>query len=616
MKKCVLALFAGIVGLGLQAFEYNVRQPSDVLRPKWHAADTAPGVWTLNVADAKAKAAAAGACTILLNTASWWCPFCETLEDMVLRSKAWSNYVEEKGYYLAMLDFPYRGDVTEDQKWKSWHPELGRGWGFKCWLMCPDYLADIGLTEAQGLEAIMAEYELQKELAAPEATVEVIGNWTGKETFSYGKVGYPTLIVFGPDGAELGRTSFPWNRAEDVTESEAQEYVIQAIERIVNGMCMVCKDPLDGTPDVSASQMYRGWLEDEEGGIAGLIEVKTGRKNARGHVTVSGSATSGGKNVAFNSIQVGNAACESCLVCGDNPDEWQFGNFTLAKRGTPYVANLALGSDGLTGTYADGVHTYKVIGGRDIFHAKDATALRKAEECPRGIWSIVMKSAEKVAPSPFARGYGTLTMELGLKGRVTVKGALGDGTKVSIGTTAIVGDDGLVCVPVLANLYSHKGGFGFVTWFRNGKLLGFTGVAPWKSTKDGGFVSAYTVSSTMSAGMGNVPAELELTLLDFDSSTVLGNLPLADEPMGDLVEVDGLKWKGTEATEFKASVNGRTGSLKGKMMFHVRKPDGKIRRVSGLVRGVVMGGAGYGSIVLNNTGSWAVRIAVCGSCSE
>ena len=616
MKKCVLALFAGIAGLGLQAFEYNVRQPSDVLRPKWDAADTAPGVWTLNVADAKAKAAAAGKCTILLNTGSWWCPYCETLEDMVLRSKAWKDYVAENGYYLAMIDFPYRGAVSRDQEWKSWHPELGTGWGFKCWLMCPEYLAEIGLTESQGLEAIMAEYEFQKDLALPEATLQVISNWTGTAEFAYGKVGYPTMIVYGPDGAELGRTSFPWNRAADVTESEAQEFVIQSVERLVNGMCTVCRDPLDGTPEVSSSQIYRGWLEDAEGAIAGLIEVKTGRKTPDGHVMISGSVTMRDRSVVFNSIKVENAAEEPCLLCGDDPDKWSFGNFVLSKRGTSSVANLAVGAQGLIGSYTDGTATYKVTGGRDMFHAQDATAMQRAASCPRGIWSVVMKSAEKKAPSPFSRGYGTLTMEVGLKGRVQVRGALGDGTKVSLWTKAIVGDDGLVCVPVFANLYSRKGGFGFVTWFKNGKLLDFTAISPWESTKGGGFTARYTVSSTMSPGMGNVPAELELSLLDFDASTVLGGLPLADEPMGDVVEVNGLRWKGTEATEFSASVKALSGTLKGKMMFHVRKPDGKLRRVSGLIRGVVMGGAGYGSIVLNNTGSWAVRIAVCGSCSE
>lgn len=600
-------MFAALAGLG---FEYNVRPPSDVLRPTWFAADTKPGVWTLNVEDAKAKARAAGVCTVVLNTSSWWCPYCETLEDMVLRSQTWKDYVAEQGFYLGMYDFPYRGEVPEEQVWKSRHPELGKGWGFQCWLMDPEYLEEIGLSEEEGLRAIMAEYEQQKALALPEASEQVISNWNGTAEFTYGKVGYPTILVYGPDGEELGRTSFPWHSTADVTASEAQEYVIQAIAQLVNGKCTVCDDPSAGAPDTSKAQVYTGWLSADDG-IAGLIEVKTGRRNGKGLVRVSGSVTLSGRKVSLATVYVPDEAAST-----DSGATSTFGRFRLEKKNSPYLADLVLGANGLSGTFTDGETVYEVSGGREIFKFRDAESVARAGESPQGIWSVLLKSAESVSPSPYARGYGTLSLDMRPKGVVKVSGVLGDGTKFKLNTRAIAGDNGLTCVPVLANLYGKTGGFGFVVWFKDGRLLCFSDVAPWVAAgRYAAFTLQYKPSSTMSAGTGSVPDELELTVLDFADSTTFGGHALVQDPSEDEVTFSRNKLKGSDITLFSASVN-RSNELKGTMTFFVDQGGGRPRRVKGTVTGVVMGGAGYGTVFVKDEGSWAFRVAVCGSCSE
>lgn len=614
----IVLLGVGMLALVAHGFKYNVCPPDDVLRPKWFAADTAPGVWTLNVQDAKAKAQAAGACTILYYTGAWWCPFCKTLEETVFKSAAWKDYVAQSGFYLAMQDFPYRGDVPADQADQSWHPELGKGWGFKCWLMCPDYLSEIGLSAEEGLQEIMSAYELQKELADPEATEQVISNWNGTASFAYGKLGYPTFIVYGPSGEELGRAGFPWYQASDVTPSEAQEYVIQSIERLVSGECTVCDDPLDGSPEVSSAQVYRGWLENADGAVAGLIEVKTGRKNAKGVVAVSGSVSvAGSRKVSFGTVRVENANGKVCIVCGDEEKEWSYGSFTLEKAGTACVANLALGANGLTGTYSDGRATYRVQGGRDMFNASDASAKENAATCPRGVWSVVLKSAEAKSPSPFARGFGALSLELKAKGRAKISGSLGNGSKVNLSAQAIVGDNGLVCVPVVSAQSGKKDGFGFVVWFKDGKLLCFSAVAPWTfGVGAEAFSVACEPSATMSAGIGNVPDELDFAILDFDAETTLGGLPLAQDPSIDTVKVVKNRWQGSSMTAFKATCAAKTGLLKGSMVFQAAQPNGRTRRFKGLFSGVVMGGSAYGTVRVNGEGSWAVKVAVCGGCSE
>ena len=605
---CVLGtLFAAWIAA---AFEYNVRQPSEVLRPTWYATDTRPGVWTLNVEDAKAKARTAGVCTVVLNTASWWCPYCETLEDMVLRSQAWKDFVQENGFYLGMYDFPYRNDVPVDQAWKSWHPELGRGWGFKCWLMSPDYLGEIGLTEEEGLQAIMAEYEQQKAIALSGASVQVISNWNGTAEFEYGKVGYPTILVYGPDGKELGRTGFPWYSTADVTASEAQEFVIQSIAQLVNGKCTVCEDPRDGAPDASKAQVYTGWLNAGDG-IVGLIEVKTARQNGKGLVRVSGSVTLNGRKISLASAYV-----RGPDASGDDASDVTFGEFRLEKQNTPYAADLSLGANGLTGVFTDGETAYAIDGGRDVFKLHDADSVARAAQSPKGVWSILLKSAEAEAPSPFARGYGTLAADMRAKGVVKIAGTLADGTKVKVTARAIAGDNGLTCVPFQAPLYGKKGGLGFVMWFKNGRLLCFSDISPWVAAgKDAAFTMRYTPSSTMSAGPGTIPEELELSIADFPEETTFGGYPLAWSPDEDEVTVVRNKWKGSDVTRFTASMN-RSGELKGTLTFFVDRGRGNPRQVRGAFTGVVMGGAAYGSVLVKKEGSWAVRVAVCGSCSD
>ncbi len=590
------ALVASVVW----GFEYNVRQPSDYLKPTWHSKDTAPGVWTLNVDDALARAKAAGKCTILMMTASWWCPYCETFEDMVLSSKAWKNYVAEKGFYLAMLDFPYRNDVPAGQEWKSWRPDLGKGWGFKCWLMNQTYLAEIGLTQEEGLDAIMDLYKRQGELATESAQLITMKNWRQTKEFTYGKVGYLSLIVIGPDGKERGRMSFPWYKTESVTVSEAQEYVFQSLEQIMAGTCEICTDPAAGVPVTDKAQEYDGWLADGSGAIAGFVQFKTSRRMASGAVKVSGSVTISGKKTTFKPVVAFNL---------NQP-------IVLVNKGKS--VNVSFGELGLSGdVMVDGVRYTIGGGGRNVFKAKDTAAMRRRVSAPSGNWSVVLKPSDKDAPNRYARGYGSLTVQLRSNGIGKIIGFLGDGTKVSVKCQAIVGDDGVSCLPVCANLYGKRGGLGFVLWFKNGRLLTATAIRPWKAVgRYASFIANYVPNFTMSSGIGEPLNEMDLTIEDFDETALLRALPLAWSPSEDIVEVKGTKWIGTKASYFSARCTVSSGLLKGNMTFSTVRPNGAIKKVKGTFTGVIMGGSGYGTVFVAGEGTWAVKIAVCGSCSE
>jgi len=610
MIKTMVGLSLIAAACGAQAFEYTVRQPSDKLRPTFQAKDTQPGVWSLNHEDVLAKAKAAGKITVLLNTASWWCPYCETLEELVLSSPAWDAFVSDSGCYLSMLDFPYRGAVTKDQEWKSYYPELGKGWGFKCWLMNPDYLAEEGLTKNQGLDAIMHLYEIQKSLATESAALQVISNWQQTAEFSYGKVGYPTLIVFGSDGKEMGRMGFPWYSTEGVTASEAQEYVLQGLERIITGDCAICDDPLAGNPPLDCAQTYDGWLTAEKEGIAGTIQFKTSKMSTRGIVKVSGSMTIAGKKTTFKQVSV-NLSGE-CAACGDYGDS--LGTVKLTKG--DWTAVVTFGEVGLVGHVTDGVTDYAIGGGgRNVFAAKDNAAKDRAAKAPSRIWNVILTPTEKRLEPAIVRGYSTLSVSLGSKGKVKVSGRMGDGAKVNLTTQLIVGDEGSACLPIYVPLYSKNGSVGFVLWFQNGRLLSATDVSSWKRTGTVTFDVSYSPTFTMSSGYGTVQNELELVISGMDEKTVVKGLPLAENPAEDWVVVSGKKWQGEEFG-FTARCDSKTGVLTGSQTLLTVKADGKTKKVKATFYGVVMGGSGYGTLVVTNDASWPVKIAICGSCSD
>ncbi len=572
-------------------FEYDVSEP--LIEPRCKGAE--PGEWTLDRETAFAKAKAEGKCTILMLTGSWWCPFCHTLEKTVLVGEKWQNYVKEQGFYLAEMDFPYRYDVPEGQEWKSWHTELGKGWGFKCWYMKPEYLAANGMTLEQGLDIIQNDYVVQGETATENAQSFTMKTWDGSTEFTYKRVAYAVLIVYDPDGNELGRVDFPWYSTSAVTPSEAQEFEIQSIEQILNGGCSICDDPADGEPDTSVANTYTGWVSGDDG-IAGEATFKLGRMNSKGVVKVSGSVKIGGRKTSFKSTPVTDLSK----------------SVSLEKNGA--VATVVFGSTGMGGTVVVDGATYTLTGGRDVFKAKDDASRARAQKCPSGTWNVVLKPTSD-ASSAFSRGYGTLNVKFGSKGKVKVSGTLGDGTKVGVSAHAIVNDAGVCCVPVRADLYSRAGGVGFVLWFKDGKFLSATDVAPWVSAGKNEFEVGVDVVTTMSSGSGDVEEEMDLSLMNFDAEKDFPGTTVLVDPSTDVVEVDGRKWVGTEDTLFKATCNATTGVLKGTLTFFTGDAS-RPRKVRGKFTGIVMGGSGYGTVVVRNVGSWAVKLSACGSCSD
>lgn len=587
---------AAMVGSSFGA--YNVRRPSDAARPRWSGAKV--GEWTMDYQAARSQAVAEGKSVIVFTTGSWWCPHCEAFEEKVLLENAakWNAYVQENGFYLVMLDFPYRLHVKDDEIEKSTHPEFGDGWGFKCWLYDDEYLAENKLSKVDGLNAIMDMYRIQQLLALPTASPVSIKSWDGKEDFNYGKVGYPTLIVFLPDGSEAGRFS---PGSTNRTADDAYNYVAEKIDAIMNEAlekdCGLCSEPEEWGLPGKKSETYRGWLRNEAGGVAGAVEIKTGKKNAKSDIKITAKVTTGGKTVSLSGL--GHDCCiDTVTLVGKGKDAGKL--------------ELMLSENGLTGEYIAGDAKFAVTGARDVFKAKDSVAKSRAKLLTAGTWTMAMSVLD--ASGECAGGYGAFSVKVSKNGTAKLTGKLPDGTSVSLGSKAIVGDSEVYCIPFSIDAYrGKKGGLGFNLWFKNGWLFNVNALREWTSLGACADTLAWRPIYSAVAGVSSVKDELELVFRGIPET--IGGQAVVSDPDLDSVVVKKNVWKGTEASEFSAKLKPATGLIDGKMKFFVK---GKSREVgkSCKVSGVVVDGTAYCSVQLGKEGNIPLKISSCDACED
>ena len=595
MKRILLAAMV-CAAMAASAYEYNVRMPSTAACPRWKGAKA--GEWTMDYEAARTQAMAEGKGLLLLTTGSWWCPHCEAFEEKVLLDHAaqWHNYIQEKGYYLVMLDFPYRGHVDDAQLWKSAHPEFGDGWGFNCWLYDSDYLEANGLTQEEGLNAIMDLYRLQQSLALDSAAPVSIMTWDGSEDFTYGKVGYPTLILFLPDGTEAGRFSpGATNRESD----DAYNYVVEKIDSIeqeaLNQACGLCSDPDQWGLSGVKSEIYRGWLSGTAGeGLSGTFEAKVGRKNANRDIKITVTATIAGKKRTLRGI--GHDCCDNFVMLED-------------KSGEAMMV-LMFDEVGVRGFYDGADGSFAVTGARDVFTARDAEAKARRNLLTPGLWTFAMCVTN--APSEMARGYGAFSVNVAKSGKATVRGVLPNGRAVSTSSKVIIGDSDVYCLPI--SIDGTQGGLGYCLWFKNGWLFNVTDIRAWNTVGKRGFVAGWRAISSSVPGRGDLGSDFELVLPEVPET--IGGYPLVEDPNGDAITAAKNRLTGTEVSQFNATIDAKTGMVKGAMKFFVEGRRGKVYRKSLKVSGAVVAGTVYCSAVRSGEVSIAVKVSSCDACED
>ena len=563
------------------------------LVPQWSGAE--PGVWTQDYESALAAAKADRKYTLMVFMGTWWCPHCQPLEEYVFASPEFQAYVAAEGYYLTLLDFPYRDGVSE-WTW-LWDPEYRTANGIGDWTpqqIAEEYIRRFEFQDSMsrgGALTVNTNVLVQIEAADGVTTTNLVP-YAENPTTSYHRVGYPTIIVIDPKGEEAGRFSF----SKTIDRSSAVSYMIENIDLIkMKGGSELFDDPTEGGLLGAVATTYSGWLLDGDDTVAGTVTVKAGKANKKtGVIKVSATVVpKAGKKATYS----GTATASTNAVV------------TLTKKGFTSQVSVILGAKGLVGTYEDGATSCRIQGALNVFKAKDVDSKTRSAAVRQGFWPFVL-TTQDAGGGRFAPGYSGLSATVGSKGKVKVTGTLGDGTKVNCSALAVVGDDGAVCVPVVASLYSKKGGFSLLLSFADGRLASISSVSAWKAVaKPETFTAAWSESIQRSAapGAGTLTSGMTLNIEDFSDLEELNGCKIAYNPDSSEVYVSGKKWTGIKnVTDLSVTFAPKTGTFKGNMNVYVIDSKGKIKKVKGTLSGAVVNGAPYGTLVIKGVGSWAV----------
>lgn len=564
---------------------YPYKFGPSVLVPKW--SETNVGEWTFNYEGALAKAKAEGKYTLLLFAGFWWCPYCQALDDILVKD-AFKSYVAEQGYYLAALDFPYRD-----------------GHSMWTWLWDPAYRAANGIgdwTPQQIADEYVKRFEFQDLMHAPNGATTTNNNvlveisadgsttnlavYAENPTTVYRRIGFPTIVVIAPDGKEAGRFDYYLTKGF----KGGLAYVIEHIETIrAAGRSDLFANPGAGGVEGVAAQKYDAVLVDSNGGLVGTATFRTAKRSAlSGIINVTGSVQmADGRKITLK----GTASGAEGEVIG------------LKKNGSSTVATVMIGAEGVAGSYSDGETNYLVQGARDPFKGRDANAKARADTLKRGTWTFALMN-EGNTGAPLANGYSSFSASTLAMGKVKIVGSLGDGSRVSASAQMLMGEGGKVLVPVIGK----KGAFSMMLEFVNWELTAIKGVSGWKSATASAKWSPYAVLGA-TPGTGTTPDTMYLRLGDFSSSAEIDGMAIAVSPVNDAVISNGRKWTGTKGvSDLNVTFYQKDGTFRGSFTVYVKNGE-RVRKQKAKASGVVVGGVPYGAAVIMRKASWPIKLA-------
>ncbi len=178
--------------------------------------------------------------------------------------------------------------------------------------------------------------------------------------------------------------------------------------------------------DTSYAATFNGWIE-KDGKIAGLIAAKTTKASAGRTVKTTIYVTKIGER---------RTTVRGGFVAG--ADE-----YPLDESGVIFTDRAVLGNYG----------SYSVQAAEDFSRSKSAVEKARVAKMPLGNWLCLFDTGN---------GLAGLSLTIGRYGKTKVSGTLPDGTRVSLSTQGVLGEDDRFAVPVV---YSKRSvNFGFVFW--------------------------------------------------------------------------------------------------------------------------------------------------------
>ena len=385
---------------------------------------------------------------------------------------------------------------------------------------------------------------------------------------------YPTPVWYGEDGEEID-----WTKYYDGDEAAFA---------------------------AESAATFDGYVLDGEE-VCGLVQVKVGKADRR----------SGASKVSASLTLIGEAKKLSYKG-------------TMSKRGIAELTcsgkrnlSLCLGTNAMWGELGDRT----VSGARNVF-AKSGDPKAAALSKWQGAYTLVLETVDATgAGSGFAWGYSGLTVEVGAKGKVKVKGTMVDGAKVSVTSQLLVGDR-RCCIPVVAPLYSKKGGFGFNLWLHDDGSMEVGELSAWNATASKTPFTAWfgedvpaartnaalpTSLSFMLAGEPDINGmELLYDFLPWEVKFTAGarwSLPAAGSVKYDRAEDDYVDTKdSSNPAGLKLTYVSKMGTFKGSFKIYAVDSGGRLKKYTAKVSGVMVGHLGYGMATVKGVGSWPVLL--------
>ena len=329
-----------------------------------------------------------------------------------------------------------------------------------------------------------------------------------------------------------------------------------------------------GTAPSAAASVYDGYLHDGNGAVAGTIQVKVGKRNARTRLSAVKVTVVERDGRKKNLRASGNGAV---LLAVDGPTTVLCGDICV----------VTLGAQGMCGRYGN----YTIDGARNVFTSKDA-ADKAVASATLGKWSGAMNVAWRLAGD--GSPYHALSVSIGTKGKAKVSGTLADGVKVSAKGQLIVGEE-WCCVPVV--YAKRKERIAFNLWLpvngqdaRSPSVAGLAGAVVGRpGTLKGG------AKFRLGATMGDVKYEAYLP----DGIAVGGGAKWTLPKAGRVVcrrgttEVDETKL-GANPSALKLTYKAKDGSFKGSFKVYA-DVGGTPKATTVKVAGVLVSGVGYGT---------------------
>ena len=180
-----------------------------------------------------------------------------------------------------------------------------------------------------------------------------------------------------------------------------------------------------GVVSSATASVYDGYLYDKVGAVAGMIQVKVGKPNARTRLSAVKATVIERDGRKKNLRAVGNGAV---LLDADGPTTILCGDICV----------VTLGARGMCGRYGN----HAIDGARNVFTSKDV-ADRAIASAALDKWSGVVNVA-----CPCTQGWNGLSVIIVAKGKARVAGTLANGTKVSATSQLVIGEE-WGCVPVV-----------------------------------------------------------------------------------------------------------------------------------------------------------------------